>query len=210
MRITKDPEARKAEILDTAEKLFVTKGYNQTTIIDILNEISIAKGTFYYYFKSKEEVMDAIIMRVVNAGVTAAKKIADDPNIPAFQKLFQVLIAQKPQSGDNKEKMIEQFHQPNNAEMHQKSLVQSILRLSPILTQVIEQGIREKTMATDYPRETVEILFAAAEVIFDDGFFQWEPEEAIRKVKAYISIMESALGAEKGSFDKMMDILAQS
>jgi len=45
MRIIKDPEERKIEILDTAERLFTTKGYKQTTILDILNEIGIAKGT---------------------------------------------------------------------------------------------------------------------------------------------------------------------
>jgi len=134
MRTLKDPEERKAEILDTAERLFTTKGYIQTTILDILNEIGIAKGTFYYYFKSKEEVMDAIIMRIVSADVAAAKKIADDTGLSALQKLFQILLAQKPQSGSGKEKMLEQFHRPNNAEMHQKSLVQSILHITPVLT----------------------------------------------------------------------------
>jgi len=58
--------------------------------LDILNEIGIAKGTFYYYFKSKEEVMDAIIMRIISADIAAAKEIADNPDLPAIQKMFQV------------------------------------------------------------------------------------------------------------------------
>lgn len=102
MRIIKDPEDRKAEILDTSERLFTTKGYNRTTIIDILNEIGIAKGTFYYYFKSKEEVVDAIIMRIVDADVDAARKVMEDPDLSAIQKLFQILFAQKPHNGDMK------------------------------------------------------------------------------------------------------------
>jgi len=207
MRILKDPEERKAEILNTAEKLFTTKGYNQTTILDILNEIGIAKGTFYYYFKSKEEVMDAIIMRIVSADAAAAKKIADDPNLSALQKLFQILLTQKPQSGSGKEKMLEQFHRPNNAEMHQKSLVQSILHITPVLTQVIEQGIHENIMATDYPQETVEFLLASVQVILDEGLFHWRPEEAMRKVQAFIYIMEITLGAEKECLSGMMDVL---
>lgn len=207
MRILKDPEERKSEIMDTAEKLFTKKGYNQTTIMDILNEIGIAKGTFYYYFKSKEEVMDAIIMRIVSADVAAAKEIAEASDIPAVDKLFQILMAQKPQQGGGKEKMIEQFHYPSNADMHQKSLVQSILQITPILTQVIEQGISEQVFATDYPQESIEFLLVSAQVIFDEGLFQWKPDEALKKVKAFISIMESILRAEKGTFDDMFKIL---
>jgi len=207
MRTIKDPEERKSEILDTAERLFTTKGYNQTTILDILNEIGIAKGTFYYYFKSKEEVMDAIIMRIINADVAIATKIAGTPGIPAIEKLFQILMAQKPQRGGGKEKMLEQFHQPSNAEMHQKSLVQSILQITPILTQVIEQGISENIITTDYPQETVEFLLASAQVVFDEGLFHWQPDEMTRKIKAFISIMESILGTEKGTFDYMINIL---
>ncbi len=54
--------------------------------------------------------------------------------------------------------MIEQFHQPNNAEMHQKSLVQSIIHLSPVLTEVLEQGIEEGIFYNPYPQETIELL----------------------------------------------------
>lgn len=75
MRTVKEYEERRNEILDTAEKLFVSKGYMKTTVNDILREIGIAKGTFYHYFKSKEEVMDAIITRIVNADVVAAKRL---------------------------------------------------------------------------------------------------------------------------------------
>ncbi|MGM2853799.1 TetR/AcrR family transcriptional regulator, partial [Bacillus cereus group sp. Bce028] len=84
------------------------------------------------------------------------------------EKLFRVLIEQSPKSGDVKDKMIEQFHQPNNAEMHQKSLVQSIIHLSPVLTEVLEQGIEEGIFSTSYPQETIELLLSSAQVIFDD------------------------------------------
>ena len=78
MRISKKPEERKNEILDNAEKLFGTKGYSKTTINDILLAVGIAKGTFYYYFKSKEEVMDAIVMRFIDNGIENIKAIAKE------------------------------------------------------------------------------------------------------------------------------------
>lgn len=79
MRIVKEYEERRKEILETAERLFLTKGYTKTTVNDILKEIGIAKGTFYHYFKSKEEVMDEIIMRIIKEDVTKAKRIVSIP-----------------------------------------------------------------------------------------------------------------------------------
>ena len=207
MRIVKEYEERRKEILETAERLFITKGYTKTTVNDILKEIGIAKGTFYHYFKSKEEVMDEIIMRIIKEDVAKAKVIVSNPNIPVLEKLFRVLIEQSPKSGDVKDKMIEQFHQPNNAEMHQKSLVQSIIHLSPVLTEILEQGIEEGIFSTSYPQETIELLLSSAQIIFDDGLFQWKPEEMMRRAKAYIKMMEVSVGAKEGSFDYMMEVL---
>ena len=207
MRIVKEYEERRKEILETAERLFLTKGYTKTTVNDILKEIGIAKGTFYHYFKSKEEVMDEIIMRIIKDDVAKAKVIVSNPNIPVLEKLFRVLMEQSPKSGDIKDKMIEQFHQPNNAEMHQKSLVQSIIHLSPVLTEILEQGIEEGIFSTSYPQETIELLLSSAQVIFDDGLFQWKPEEMMRRAKAYIKMMEVSVGAKEGSFDYMMEVL---
>ncbi|EJQ94680.1 hypothetical protein IGW_02400 [Bacillus cereus ISP3191] len=207
MRIIKEYEERRKEILETAERLFLTKGYTKTTVNDILKEIGIAKGTFYHYFKSKEEVMDEIIMRIIKEDVAKAKVIVSNPNIPVLEKLFRILMEQSPKSGDIKDKMIEQFHQPNNAEMHQKSLVQSIIHLSPVLTEILEQGIEEGIFSTSYPQETIELLLSSAQVIFDDGLFQWKPEEMMRRVKAYIKMMEVSVGAKEGSFNYMLEVL---
>ncbi|MED0903741.1 TetR/AcrR family transcriptional regulator [Bacillus nitratireducens] len=207
MRIVKEYEERRKEILETAERLFITKGYTKTTVNDILKEIGIAKGTFYHYFKSKEEVMDEIIMRIIKADVTKAKAIVSNPNIPVLEKLFRVLMEQSPKSGDVKDKMIEQFHQPNNVEMHQKSIVQSIIHLSPVLAEILEQGIAEGIFSTPYPQETIELLLSSAQVIFDEGLFQWKPEEMMRRVKAYIKMMEVSVGAKEGSFDYMVEVL---
>lgn len=207
MRVVKDPEERRNEIMDAAHMLFLTKGYNKTTIIDILTEVGIAKGTFYYYFKSKEEIMDAIIMRIVDADVARAKRIAGDAKLPVIKKFLQIITSQSIDEQENKEDMVEQMHHVGNAEMHQKGIVQSILKLTPVLTGVIEQGMEENIFEVEYPQETMEFLLVAGQIIFDQGFFQWEDEQLVKKADAFITIMEKALGAKKGSFAKMKDIL---
>ncbi|MBH5318373.1 TetR/AcrR family transcriptional regulator [Paenibacillus sp. GSMTC-2017] len=207
MRITKKPDERKNEILDVAEGLFGSKGYSKTTINDILQVVGIAKGTFYYYFQSKEEVMDAIVMRYIELGVTAAKAIAANNELTAHEKMFQIIMAQKPNTSE-KEQLIEQLHLANNAEMHQKSLVETILQLTPILTEVIEQGIEEGAFDTEYPRESIEFLLVSSQFLFDEGIFQWQPDELTRKAIAFTSIMEKTLGAKPGSFSYIFGVLS--
>lgn len=207
MRIVKEADERRNDILDAAEMLFTSKGYAKTTIIHILEEVGIAKGTFYYYFKSKEEVMDAIIERIIEHDIQEARRITQDHTLNPIQKFCLIIMSQQPQKGDNKDKMIEEFHRPSNGEMHQKSIVQSVTALSPILAQVIQEGNDQGIFKASYPQETVEVLLSSGQVLFDSALFKRTPEETEYKIRAFISIMEVILGAEKGSFDSMGNIL---
>lgn len=130
-RIVKEADEQRNEILDAAETLITEKGYSKTTIIDILNQVGIAKGTFYYYFKSKEEVMDAIIERFIEQDVQKARLIAMDKSISPVRKICRIIAAGQPRTDGPKDRMIEEFHLPANALMHEKSIVRSILALSP-------------------------------------------------------------------------------
>lgn len=208
MRIVKESEERKNEILDAAAELFTSKGYNKTTIVDILEVVGIAKGTFYYYFKSKEEVMDAIIERVVKNDVQMAKVIAYDQTLTPVQKIFYILKAQQPQDHNHKEQLIAQFHCPVNADMHLKSIIQSVQMLVPILEDVVRQGINQNMFYTEYPRETMEFLMLSGQNIFDPTMFTWSAEELEVKMNAFVASMELLLGAEKGSFSCMREVLS--
>lgn len=211
MRITKNPEERKNEILDMAEILFVSKGYGSTTIQDILEGVAIAKGTFYYYFKSKEEVLDAMIMRFIDATVVAAQEIAASPGLSATEKLFQIFFVLDPRKAikqaEHRGQMIEQFQAQLNPEMNQKTMVLTVQKLSPVLTQVLQQGMEEGLFACQYPRETVELLLITSSVLFNDKIFAFSAEELQPRVKAFIKSMEVLLGAQTGSFDFIINML---
>src|SRR5699024_10384968 len=100
------------------------------------------KGTFYYYFKSKEDVMDAIVDRFITIEEEAAEAIATDVTLKAPDKIFRIIMGEN-HHGNKKEKMIEELHEVSNEKMHQKSLIETIKQLAPIFTRVIEQGIVE-------------------------------------------------------------------
>lgn len=208
MRVTKEHEERRNEILDTAERLFYTKGYMKTTINDILKEIQIAKGTFYYYFKSKEEVMHAIIHRIVDRDVEVAKQIAQDTSLGVHEKLLKILLSQGKEAASrpHKDELIQHFEQPGNELIHHQTLVIIIKCLSPILGDVIKQGVQEGEYQCTRPQETIELILSGAEFIFDIGAFHWSEEEKQARILALLELSERALGAKQGSFLDMLKI----
>ena len=198
MRISKEHDERRNEILDKAAILFETNGYNKTTINDILREVNIAKGTFYYYFKSKEEVMDAIIDRYMEIGLERAEAINARKDLSPTEKLLQVILALKmggPESG-----VIEELHNPENALMHQKSISGLVLELTPIMTAIVKEGIAAGDFTTAFPAQTIQIILAASMTLLDEGIFSFTQEEQLLLLQAIIHSFETLLGAKKGSF----------
>ena len=203
-RIVKEPEERKKEILDTAERLFSTKGYEASTINDILEAVQIAKGTFYYHFKSKEEVLDALIDRRISEGVQKAQEIAGSP-LPVVQKLLAIIMAQKPQN-KIQEDFISVLHEKDNSKMHQKSITQYVLHLSPCIGEVFQEGIDAGIFTTPFPHESAEIILTAALVLFDDDYFKWTKKETKIKTTAFLTAMERILGAKEGNLSSFAKV----
>ena len=134
----------------------------------------------------------------------ALKKIIEDKSFTAIEKLT-ILLTKDVTNAENKDEMLKEFHQAGDAEMHLRSLVISIERLTPLITDVVLQGIEEGVFNTPYPKETVENILVILNMIFDEGVFQWTAEEKIQKAKGLAYLMEKSLGAEKGSFDFMTE-----
>lgn len=198
MRIVKEHEERRNEILDTAEKLFAEKGYENCAVNEILNQIGIAKGTFYHYFKSKEELLDAIIERTSNELVARASRVAEDKNLSPEDKLLYVFLSVKVSDPDD-EKIIEEIHKSENALMHQKSLASVINGLTPVLVKVIEEGNAKGVFACEYPEQYMQIFICSASVLFDDGIFELEESKQEAMFLAMFTMMEQMLGVKKGT-----------
>ena len=206
MRILKEPEVRKNEILDAAEKLFVSRGYEKATVNDILVSAGIAKGTFYYYFKSKEKVLDAIIRRRIDDGLERAKAIAANPKLSPVHKIIMAIMSQQPQN-ETEEEFIPVLHEPLNALFHQKVLTDCVIRLTPIYTDIIKDGIEKVVFITAFPKESVEILLTTGLIMFDNDYFPWSKEEQAARAPAFLCAMERILGAKAGSFAELAKVL---
>ena len=198
MRISKEYDERKNEILDTAERLFHTKGYEKTTINDILKEVNIAKGTFYYYFKSKEEVMDALIERVSLIAMEKVQKVAETEGMDPQEKMLHMFLAMR-MEGPEEEQMLDDLHRPENALMHQKSLNYIVVNIAPLLAQVVKQGVDQGIWKCPYPLEYMKIFLAASTTLMDDGIFEQDEKSQMEILTALLSLLETMLKAPEGS-----------
>ncbi len=197
MRISKEPEERRNEILDAADKLFGQKGFDRTTTGDILDMVGIARGTLYYHFKSKEDIMDALIQRYNVRLLNAAQEIANDKSIPVNERITRVVLAMN-LSGESDKEMMEHIHKPQNALMHQKIQKAIINGLTPILTGIIREGIQQSVYDTPYPHACMEMLVVYASVIFDGDMVEMTGEERAARIAAFIFNVERLLGTESG------------
>ncbi|MCR5267928.1 MAG: TetR/AcrR family transcriptional regulator [Lachnospiraceae bacterium] len=200
MAKSKTKAVRREEILDAAEELFVTKGYEQATTVDIMQKVGIAKGTLYYHFTSKEEILDALIERMGRKMIAKALICAGQTDDPVTERMFQVLLSLNASRSGNG-KMVEILHQPRNEILHEKSRQLIIREAGPILTRLLKEGIEEGLFDCRYPAQTVEMVMLYVLLAFDEQAGEVSTVEMVEKVDAFIANLERLFGAKKGSFD---------
>lgn len=202
MRIVKEAAERRNEILDVAERLFCTRGYDNTSTNDILAEIGIARGTLYYHFKSKEDILDAMIDRILDDITAKASHIALDESRPVLERLTKTVLAANvdTKTGDM---ILEQVHKPQNALMHAKMQERLINQLIPLFVKMITDGMKQGIMQTDYPEDTMQMLLMYSNTVFDDSI-AYSEEEKKGKVMSFIGNTEILLHMEKGSLLEAM------
>ena len=201
-RVTKAPEERRLEIVETAERLFREVGFAKCSVDMIIRDIGVAKGTFYYYFKSKEQILGAIADRVLELILAQAQQVADEPLLNALAKM-QLLLSDSHVGDDDTSDIAEMLHLPENRELHEITNTQTVLRLSPILAAIVEQGNREEVFATARPLETIQFLLTGAQFLLDGGLFDFSEHEIQARREVAQDIIEKSLGAEPGSFGFM-------
>lgn len=198
MRVVKEADERRNEILDAADELFAQKGFDGTSTNDILEKVGIARGTLYYHFKSKEEILDSLIERYNVRLLSAAQEVASDKSIPIVERIIRVVMALNI-SGGSSEEIMDHIHKPQNALMHQKIQKVIINGVPPILTGIILEGIEQGMFNTPIPYECMEMVVIYATTVFDDDMITMTNEERFSRMVAFIDNVERLLGAEKGS-----------
>ena len=165
-RIVKEPEVRRNEILDAAERYITTKGYERMAIRDLVDALQIAKGTVYHYFESKQALLTALVERIGEQAEQLVLPIISDRQMPAQDKLlrfFAVLDEHKRANKDLLFAFLRIWYADENALFRQKLYQARITRLAPWLSQIIQQGVEEGVFTTPYPDHAARMILSLLE-----------------------------------------------
>ena len=180
---------RKSEILDMAGSMFFSNGYEDTSINDLIKKLGIAKGTFYHYFKSKEELLNHVINEVNKEIVKNISEIASLDR-PADEKLFMAISALKV---ENHNMITDHMHKPENALLHQKTLNGILKDVTPYFENIIKEGNRSNVFSCKYPKENMYIFLCSAINLLDDGVIDFDNDEKESIFMALIELLASIL-----------------
>lgn len=191
MARNKYPEQTVELILDVAYRLFMEKGYEHTSIQDIINELGgLSKGAIYHHFKSKEDILIAVLSRVSEESNQKLAEIRDSSTMTGKEKLksiFRESIIRSVQSG-----IISVM--PNLGESPQlvySMMHDSVEEAAPLFIKpVIESGIKDGSIQSEHPAELAELIVLAANIWLNPMIFNSSVEETYRKVKVFSQMLQ--------------------
>ena len=190
------------KILDALQQLLEEKSIQHISVSEIAERAGIGKGSIYYYYPSKDAIVDALIRRSYEQPLLTAKSLSSRTDISSFTRmamLFQacrnssvVFIRQKHRSETSAQDL---------ALLHQKYLNYLVSELKPVLTEIISQGIACGEIHFDYPAALSEIALIVLAVKLDNSLVPSTPEEIEDTLKGLISLLEKGTGVPAGTLD---------
>lgn len=202
MARNKYPEETINQILTVALNLFIQKGYEQTSIQDIINELGgLTKGAIYHHFKSKEEIMQAVIDHLFKDVDEMLSGVRDDKELNGLEKLRKISRVSLSNPAQN-EMAAATPNLLRNPKLLAAQIEHMIEKAIPVYIQpIIEQGMRDGSIRTDYPRELSEVLLILTNLWLNPAVIQASPEMMLHKVRFFDGILKG-LGLDL--FDEQM------
>lgn len=191
-RVKKSPDIRRKEIMNGAQKLFLKEGYSQITVNDILNSVNLSKGGFYHYFDSKEAVLIALINEMTDEIIDELRLLLNDPNLTALNKL-QLAFNEQQRLKRPKVGLIWQFITGIEDDTIKYTIIRHIWkRYVPLLAEIIQQGVTEKTMYAPYSYGSADLILLIISSLNrpEEGY-----EKDIQKLKRAITVVEDSINS---------------
>jgi AcrR family transcriptional regulator len=210
---TLDPEAhaiKRDAFLDAAQRLIQLKGYESTSVQDVLHEVGTSKGAFYHYFDSKGALLNGVIERMVDAATTAVSPIGVHPDLSAAEKLRGIFDGIASWKTARKELLLavaDTWMSDDNAIVREKFRRAVVLRLTPLIAAVIRQGKAEGVFTATEPDDAAMVfvsLILAINQTATELYIGRQAEgiafdDVRTALNAYAEALERILGAPAGS-----------
>ena len=196
-------ETNKSElILDALQQLLTERSIQHISVSDIAAKAGIGKGSIYYYFSSKDAIVDALIKRSYEKPLQTAKSLATQTDISSFTRMAMLFQACQSSS----DIFLKQRHNASAsvqdlAFLHQKYLNYVISELKPALTDIISQGISSGEIHFNHPAALAEIVLIVLAVKLDNSLIPSSAAETADTLKGLIALLEKGTGVPTGTLD---------
>ena len=201
MRDVKDPEIRRAEIMDAAMILFMEKGYTNTTTQDIVDKVNISRGLLYYHFKNKEDILYCLVEQYSDRLLKDIYIIVYDEDKTAIEKIrsfIDVTIISSENVSAEGTVLQKTVDLEENQYMIDKLSHKLVEKLTIYFEKIISQGIEEKVFSVKYPLETAEFLMTAYVFVSNNISIRYSGKEPISDyLNAFKIILEQSLNTKK-------------
>ena len=209
VRVLKAPAVRRAELLDCAQGLFLTRGYERTTVNDVIAATGLSKGAFYHHFAAKEDLLEAIADRFARESVGFARAVQADSTLNALQRLNRLLSLGRDWKREHMAELRAMFTTllyPENAVLYHRIVGAVSAVLAPALAGIIAQGVGDGVFDVDDPGLAAEILLGLSNgrraVVIE------ALTKAERDVDAGLSMIVQRVGAEEQVANRILGLKA--
>lgn len=199
-RQIKAPEERRKELMMVAYELFMANGYEETSVNSIVEKVEVAKGTFYHYFKSKEDILEAILTSSMEKVSKNLSVLVENQNINPWEKLSKIISnITFPQYNEKQLANYIPDRKDNTLHMAMENKFYEVFY--PIILNVIKDGIEKKEFIISYPEEITEILIRGIQGFMHNHMTNLrDPQYAMKKIKALEELFTKVLGNSHKEF----------
>jgi len=195
-RSSKPPDERREDLVLAAMALFLDKGYERCSVSDIVRKVGVAQGTFYYHFRSKDELLDAVVARHIDTLQVLVQAALARAGADVLDRLMAVLDTLFTATAANRA-LIAFLLKPGNELLHERLRQGLVAVLLPVLGQLVERGVAEGRMAVEHQPETLALLLAAFAHLAQASGQDAQPESLQRLRQAVRQLFSRALGVQQ-------------
>lgn len=211
-RVLKQPAVRRAELIDGAQALFLSKGYERTTINDVIDATGLSKGAFYHHFRAKEDLLEAIAERFAQQAMDAILVVRSDTTLDALRRLNALLALSREWKEEHLPELRAMFTtllKPDNARLYHRIVDAVFQAMAPSLTEIIAEGAADGVFDVIDPRLAAEALLWLGEgrrallvqtmQMAERGQLEAGAEALYRRLRAEEAMIDRVLGLPRGS-----------
>ena len=185
-----NPQQTRENIITVSTNLFVQKGYDKTSMQDIVDALGMSKGAIFHHFKSKEEIFEAVTARLSRyADQVLLGYLEEMKGLTAKEKLIGLL------EKTMRNQQIHTLDSAFNSKMESPHFVVSFLKdcvnaRGPIFAKIMREGLEDGSIQTDFPDECAEVFFLLINVWCDQTLFECDSLRLSRRLKYLQQLMK--------------------